>query len=173
MFSVCTLPPVDILAAVMLPLIDTAFDILSNVNAVLVLALPWSLNTTPVLAPGITMLPEILPTTLPMKFGAYTFPVKFAVLPDNSKLTVALEVVTFPAVIKLLPVMLPIAVINPPVPILPMLALPATVIKPVVEMFPAPILPTAVITPADPILPILALPMIDTLANAPTLVMLG
>ena len=53
-----------------LPVIVTKLLVLLNVNAVLVLALPWSLNTTPVLEPGITMLPEILPTTLPMKFGA-------------------------------------------------------------------------------------------------------
>ena len=114
--TVVKYPPVaPILPILALPVIVTTLLDLLNVNAVTELALPASLNTTPVLAPGITILPEILPTTLPIKFGAYTLPVKFAVLPDNSKLTVALAVVRLPAVIKLLPVMLPVAVIKPPV----------------------------------------------------------
>ena len=45
-----------------------------NVNAVLELALPLSLNTTPVLEPGITILPEILPCILPIKVVAVIDP---------------------------------------------------------------------------------------------------
>ena len=62
-----------------------------NVNAVLVLALPLSLNTTPVLEPGITILPEILPETLPTKVVAITLPttVKLLVASSNVKLELA------------------------------------------------------------------------------------
>ena len=75
MFSACTLPLVIKLPADILPeAVTTLLDLL-NVNAVLVLALPASLNTTPVLEPGITILPLILPTTLPIKFAAVTLPV--------------------------------------------------------------------------------------------------
>ena len=72
--AVAKLPKFALLT-VKLPLAVTAFDALSNVKPADELATPPSLNTTPVLAPGIVMLPEILPTTLPMKFGAVTLPV--------------------------------------------------------------------------------------------------
>ena len=67
-------PPVVKLPADKLPDAVTTLLVLSNVNAVLVLAVPASLNTTPVLDPGIVILPEMLPTTLPIKFGAVTLP---------------------------------------------------------------------------------------------------
>ena len=57
------------------PAIVTRLLVLLNVNPLLELALPASLNTTPVLGPGITMLPEIVPSTLPMKYGAVILPV--------------------------------------------------------------------------------------------------
>ena len=75
MFSACTLPAVIKLPADKLPEAVTTLLVLLNVNAVLVLALPASLNTTPVLEPGITMLPLMLPTTLPIKLAAVILPV--------------------------------------------------------------------------------------------------
>ena len=70
-----TKPAVIKLPTSALPTIVTKLLVLLNVNAVLVLALPASLNTTPVLEPGITMLPLILPTTLPIKLAAVILPV--------------------------------------------------------------------------------------------------
>ena len=96
------------LATLALPDIVTRLLVLSNVNAVLELALPASLNTTPVLEPGIVILPEILPETLPvklpMKFGAVILPVAVSVpvmlAPALSTTTTfavpALEIVTLP-----------------------------------------------------------------------------
>ena len=72
--AVAKLPKFALLT-VKLPFAVTAFEVLSNVKPADEFASPLSLNTTPVLAPGIVMLPEMLPTTLPMKFGAVMLPV--------------------------------------------------------------------------------------------------
>ena len=78
--------PIDALDATV-----TRLLVLLNVKAVLVLALPSSLNTTPVFEPGITMLPEILPITLPKKFRAVILPVAVRV-PFPPVLNVTLSV---------------------------------------------------------------------------------
>ena len=72
--AVAKLPKLALLT-VKLPFAVTAFEVLLNVKPADEFAVPLSLNTTPVLAPGIVIFPEILPITLPMKFGAVTLPV--------------------------------------------------------------------------------------------------
>ena len=67
---------------------------------------------------------------------------------------------------------LPVAVINPPVIILAPVILPVAVINPPVITLAPVMLPVAVINPPVPILPIFALPNTDKLANIPTAVKL-
>ena len=67
-----TILPVPVISVILvilptdkLPAIVTKLLVLLNVNAITEFALPSSLNTTPVLGPGITILAVMLPTRLP------------------------------------------------------------------------------------------------------------
>lgn len=71
------LPAVVILPPDILPVTVIALVVLSNVNPLFPAIVPESLNSTCVLLPTV-MLPEIFPTTLPLKKLAETLPEKFA-----------------------------------------------------------------------------------------------
>ena len=62
--------PLKLVALTLLPTVSK-FAVLSNVNPLVALATPLSLNITCVLAPGEVRLPEMLP----IKLAAYTLPV--------------------------------------------------------------------------------------------------
>ena len=156
-----TKPPVIKLATFALPAIVTKLLVLSNVNAVLELALPPSLNTTPVLEPGITILPEILPTTLPIKLFAVILPVAVRVpLPLVLNVTLADPFPTIkPVNVPVLVMLGCAAVVNVPVK-----KLADTTLAPVILPPPAPVVT---------ILPALILPVTSKLVSVPTLVTFG
>jgi hypothetical protein len=69
----------------MLPLTVNTLEVLSKVIPALAFANPLSLNRTCVFDPATDRFPDILPTTLPMKFGAVMLPLDVTV-PPVSKL---------------------------------------------------------------------------------------
>ena len=69
-----SVPAVAMLPPVIVPLAVSAAVDLLNVKPLLALAMLLSLKIICVLAPGEAILPLMLPTTLPIKYGATTLP---------------------------------------------------------------------------------------------------
>ena len=176
-----TRPPVFTLPAVTLPVATTALVDLSNVNAVLPVNNSSSLNCIVVLAPPASM----LPTMLPIKYGAVMLPVATTcpgvfMLPA-ARLPVMLPVAaltspvaatlppdtlpvaaTSPAVLKLAPVMLPVADTCPLVVRLLPATLPVASTRPAVVKFPPDTLPVASTRPPVTTFPPVTLPVAVT-----------
>ena len=85
------------LPAVMLPVADTAFDVLSNVNAAEPFRMSPSLNCMLVLAPPASILPLILP----IKFCAVTLPLNTAPVPVTLEVALMLPPMTLPTALIL------------------------------------------------------------------------
>ena len=88
----------------MLPVTERTCVVLLNVRPALALAKPPSLNKICVVAPGAVM----FPVTLPIKLAAYMLPVALTI-PDVRMLLPNI----LPTAERLLPVILPMAIISP------------------------------------------------------------